>query len=523
MQESLLKPIVETSYLNTQNVGRYRCIMRYFYEQHQRLRYWLKPQDIFEGVIALNLLDEDYTLDQCQKDLNQLVEWGNLMPRHDGGRSATVEEYLRKKFRYQMTPYAVEIERLVSGLEKIRGYGGSLEPSLFENIAGNLNRLERESGQFPAGEAVALWEKTYGDFVKLTENASDYIASLQSTKVEELMLTEAFLAYKDSVTHYLQDFIQGLQRYAYKIEAALAFMEPVIVDTFLVNVQRDLAARPQLDEPVTPEEQLQRLQLEWQSMVRWFAGQENEPSDVYFLEQTTKDTIARIVRSALRIQEKHRMGVSRRRELDYLGKWFFTLETLDAAHLLAAHVFGLYRCRHFQGIDQKDSDNADMSMWQAAPNIRELRSRSRKRLRDTGTGSIKNRQERQQKAREDFLLTQQEVQAVLQDYLARQEVSIAELGPVSARERYYLLYWIGRCMTNKSRRILTPEGIGITLQMSAGGERAVLVCDDGELEMPNYLLTFSNGKVERSVAPTVTTKDSAEFKPVKASLFQAQV
>ena len=210
---------------------------------------------------------------------------------------------------------------------------------------------------------------------------------------------------------------------------------------------------------MTPQEQWERLQLEWQSMVRWFAGHENEPSDVYFLEQTTKDTIARIVRNALRIQEKHRLGVSRRRELDYLGRWFFALDDLHAAHRLAAHVFGLYRCRHFQGIDEKGSDSADVSMWQSAPNIRELRSRSRKRLRDTGTGSIRDQRERQQKARENFLLTRQEEMAVLQDYLARQEIRIADLEPVSARERYYLLYWIGRCMANKSRRILTPEGI----------------------------------------------------------------
>lgn len=491
MTVSLLKPIIETSYLNAQNVGRYRCIMRYFYEQHQRLRYWLKPLEVYDGVVAFGLLEEDYTLEQCQKDLNQLVEWNNLVPRHDGGRSATVEEYLRKKFRYQMTPYAVEIERLVAGLEKIRGYGGSLEPSLFESIDEQLNRLEKDAGQFPPGEAAALWDKIYGDFIKLTENASDYIASLQSTKVEELMLTEAFLAYKDSVTRYLQDFIQGLQRHAYKIEAVLSTVDRGVVSNFLSNVQRDLSARPQLDEPVTPEEQLDRLQLEWQSMVRWFAGHDNEPSDVYFLEQTTKDTIARIVRNALRIQEKHRLGVSRKRELDYLGKWFFSLEDINDSHRLAAHVFGLYRCRHFQGVDERGTDNADVSMWQAGPNIRELRSRSRKRLRDTGTGSIRDRRERQQQAKEKFLITQQEEMAVLQAYLARREIRIADLDPVSARERYYLLYWIGRCMANKSRRILTPEGIGISLEMPAGRERARLECEDGELDMPNYLLKFS--------------------------------
>ena len=61
MTENLLKPVVETSYLNAVNVGRYRCVMRCFYEQHQRLRYWLKPEEVFEGVMDYGLL-EDYTL-----------------------------------------------------------------------------------------------------------------------------------------------------------------------------------------------------------------------------------------------------------------------------------------------------------------------------------------------------------------------------------------------------------------------------------------------------------------------------
>ncbi|MHB1127630.1 MAG: DUF2397 family protein [Bacillota bacterium] len=69
MTHTLLKPIVELSYLiSAQNVARYRCIMRYFYEQHQRLRYWLRPEDVYEGVGRYELLD-NYTFEQCQKEV----------------------------------------------------------------------------------------------------------------------------------------------------------------------------------------------------------------------------------------------------------------------------------------------------------------------------------------------------------------------------------------------------------------------------------------------------------------------
>ncbi|QGP92545.1 hypothetical protein MGLY_19280 [Neomoorella glycerini] len=76
----------------------------------------------------------------------------------------------------------------------------------------------RRQGVFQPGEAEALWEELYGTFVRLTENASDYIASLQSARAEELMATEAFLAYKDAVTGYLQSFVQGLQRQLQRLE-----------------------------------------------------------------------------------------------------------------------------------------------------------------------------------------------------------------------------------------------------------------------------------------------------------------
>ncbi|MDN5313400.1 MAG: hypothetical protein PWQ68_2374, partial [Thermoanaerobacteraceae bacterium] len=44
----LLKPLDEARYLTAENAARYRIIMRFFYEQHQRLRYWLYKEDVFD-------------------------------------------------------------------------------------------------------------------------------------------------------------------------------------------------------------------------------------------------------------------------------------------------------------------------------------------------------------------------------------------------------------------------------------------------------------------------------------------
>jgi len=492
---TLLKAIPETSYLTAQNVGRYRCIMRFFYIQHQRLRYWLRPEDVYQGVRDMGLLPE-YTLELCQQDLNQLVEWDDLVPRHDGGRACTVEEYLRKRFRYQMTPYAVEIERLVLGLEKVRGYGGSLEPSLFETIEASLRGLEQWQGVFPAGAAESLWEELYGTFVRLTENASDYIHSLQSDKAEELMATEAFLAYKDAVTGYLQSFVQGLQRHAFKIEGLIPALDPQVIAAFLDAVTADSGRRPQLDEPFDAAAVRERLEAEWQSLVRWFVGTPTETSDVLFLEQATKDTIARLVRNALQIQEKRRSGVSRRRELDFLGRWFFSLDTVEEAHCLAAYAFGLYRTRHFQGSDAVDTDNPDASMWEVGPGRQRLRSRSRRRLHEGGPEPVISRRTKQEALRVGYLEEQRREQEMLRDFLRQGAVTISRMGTVTPSLRQQLLYWISRCQASRSRSILTPEGIRIALHLPRQGRRALLRAEDGTLDMPDYTLLFTATRAE---------------------------
>ena len=110
--------ISELRYINADNVTRYRAIMRYLYLQYERLSYWLSPEQIYAGVMEWNVL-KNYTQEQCQLDLDQLVAWKNLTYRHDGTRARTVEEYLRKKYQYLITPYSIELERFLGNIRMI--------------------------------------------------------------------------------------------------------------------------------------------------------------------------------------------------------------------------------------------------------------------------------------------------------------------------------------------------------------------------------------------------------------------
>ena len=86
---------------------------------------------------------------------------------------------------------------MVQSLESMgESFGGSLERTLFEHLLEGLLLLTRtlSAPESPVTYAIVelspeeinhLWEDVYGDFRKLTENATDYLAHLESEKVEE--------------------------------------------------------------------------------------------------------------------------------------------------------------------------------------------------------------------------------------------------------------------------------------------------------------------------------------------------
>ncbi len=58
-------------------------------------------------------------MEQLVQDLEALVKWKNLTPIQDPGKVYTIADYKNKQYRYTMSEYAVEIERLTVRLENL--------------------------------------------------------------------------------------------------------------------------------------------------------------------------------------------------------------------------------------------------------------------------------------------------------------------------------------------------------------------------------------------------------------------
>ena len=90
--EKLTKPITEVNYLRAENVDRYRLIIRFFFEQYEKINYWLYKEDVYEALKQTNLFP-DYTIEMCQSDLQALLEWKNLIAMQDSSKVSTIEEF----------------------------------------------------------------------------------------------------------------------------------------------------------------------------------------------------------------------------------------------------------------------------------------------------------------------------------------------------------------------------------------------------------------------------------------------
>lgn len=78
------------------------------------------PDEIYRELAQTSFF-ATYTEEQLSQDLAQLESWGNLTAQQEVTRARNIAEFKRKKFRYQCTPYTVEIERMV---ERLGGAGG---------------------------------------------------------------------------------------------------------------------------------------------------------------------------------------------------------------------------------------------------------------------------------------------------------------------------------------------------------------------------------------------------------------
>ena len=488
VSDKLTKPLTEVKYLNAENVSRYRCIMRIFFENYEKLRYWLYQEDVYEEMIQ-DPHFADYKLEQCQQDLAMLTEWKNLNTIQDTKKVASIDEFKNKKYRYQMTEYSVEIERLVLRLENLFIEGASLEPTLLERIRRSVEKFPVMAGK-DKNEVYTWWTDLNNDFVRLNQNYQDYIRDLNSVRAEEMMHTKEFLVFKDRLIEYLRSFIKGLQRNVGVIEENLCLQNEEIKRQIFEKVIDYELAIPRMDVEVSREMIEQKVQGRYQSIYDWFVGSEGQENEAGKLFDATNDIIRRITRYAAQLSEKNALGANRKEEYRKVAELFLRCQDVMEAHKMSAMVFGMECPQHLSGEMIRETDSMNIGVYEEQPMELTLKPRVRTYREKSRRSAIRESAEEKQETRRKLLEKQKEEMEKLRALEVKGQIQFDKLPILEPRIREILLKWLSDAMESADFSARTDDGRRYILDRSHAEETCVVHCEDGNFTMPKLSLVF---------------------------------
>ena len=488
VSDKLIRPLTEAKYLNADNVSRYRCIMRIFFENYEKLRYWMYQEDIYEEMIR-DPYFADYRPEQCQQDLAMLVEWKNLNTIQDTRKVASIEEFKNKKYRYQMSEYSVEIERLVLRLENLFIEGASLEPTLLERIRREIERFP-EMAEVDGNEVYTWWTDLNNDFVRLNQNYQDYIRDLNSVKAEEMMHTKEFLVFKDRLIEYLRSFIKGLQRNVGVIEESLRSQKEEVRETVFGKIIEYELLIPRMEVEISRPMIEEKIRGRFQSIYNWFVGAEGAENEAGKLFDATNEIIRRITRYAAQLSEKNALGANRKEEYKKAAELFLRCNDLPEAHKMSAMVFGIERPWHLAGDLIRETDSMNQGVYEEVPLQFTLKPRVRTYREKSKRSGIRESAEQKQETRRKLLQKQKEEMEKLQQLEKKGRIDFAELPVLEPRIREILLKWLSDAMEDADFTARTDDGRRYVLDRTHAGEKCVVHCEDGNFTMPRMAIVF---------------------------------
>lgn len=462
--------------------------MRIFFEHYEKLKYWLYQEEVYEEMIQDSLF-ADYRPEQCQQDLTMLTEWKNLNTIQDTKKVASIEEFKNKKYRYQMSEYSVEIERLVIRLENLYIEGASLEPTLLERIRRSIERFS-EMAEKSKEEVYTWWQDLNNDFVRLNQNYQDYIRDLNSVRAEEMMHTREFLVFKDRLIEYLRSFIKGLQKNVGVIEENLRLQkEETKAQVFEKVVAYELAI-PRMDIEVSKDMIEQKIEGRFQSIYDWFVGSEGQENEAGKLFDATNDIIRRITRYAAQLSEKNALGANRKEEYRKVAELFLKCRDVEEAHKMSAMIFGMERPQHLSGDLVRETDSMNIGVYEESPLEIGLKPRVRTYREKSRRSAIRESAEQKQETRQKLLQRQKEENLKLKKLERNGEINFADLPVIEPRIREILLKWLSDALESADFSSRTDDGRRYVLDRSHIKETCVVHCVDGNFTMPKMSIVF---------------------------------
>lgn len=347
----VLEQIQEVKYLSQENSNRYRAIMRFFYSKYEEAEYWLYKEEIYDEV---KQAIGDYQLEECERDLEFLIENNSLKRLQDTKNINTLNDFKYKNFRYQMTNNAVVIERMTLELEEMEVKVASLEPRLFERINHLIKQLI-DIYSCDENKIYELWTDLNADFKNLNEQYQDFLKQFHEAKTEELLQSEAFLAFKSSMINYINNFISSYIKSASSIKNNLLNIDDDKITYLMDSLVSHQRKAPKISSEFNYDK-LRKVNLgKWQSLRKWFIS-DTSLSEGERLLEATQNVIEKMYKYASSLIELHGNMINRKEEYVHICHLFDKMTTMEEANSLSLSVFGVMKAQHYKGISELNTD-----------------------------------------------------------------------------------------------------------------------------------------------------------------------
>ena len=479
--EKLTKQISETKYLSTENSYRYRPIMRCFYNHYERLEYWLYKEDVF-NELKDNEIFINYTLEECERDLETLTDWLSLAKMQDTKNASSIEEFKNKKFRYQLTEYATEIERLTIALEEMEIKTASLEPKLFDRIRISLTTFENTTN-LTDEEVNNLWTNLNDDFTKLNQNYQDFLKKFNEPKSEELLQSVLFLRFKSEIIKYLREFVKGYQKNIHYIKSSISKIDEPIQEEFLNKLNNYHKKTPIFtkDFDFNYFKEVNRGKIN--NIFKWFNGTSYTQSEGEKLMTTTDNIIVKITKYANSLVELRGNMTNRKEEYKHLCKLFDKITNIDTANQYASVIFGIENVRHFIGYSNINTDTI-INTYDTPPIEMLLSSRTKSRKEKIKIEPIINKSEQKRKLLEEYRKNQEKNKRILKRLIKDKKITLTDEINLSKIERRY----IQKLLSTPNKKE-TEFGLSYYINKKIG--KCKIISEDGIFYMDSLEIEFN--------------------------------
>ncbi|MDL4774538.1 MULTISPECIES: TIGR02677 family protein [Thermomonosporaceae] len=435
------------------------------------------------------------TVETVAAKLEQLRHWGNLIPSSRPVRAGSIREYHRVRSRYQLSTLGERVQRQADAILAEADAAREVSRELLALVARGLHDLDEQSADLGGIEPRAALERIstlFAQFGQFADSVRDFYAYLGQVIFRYDLDTAEFTGFKELLLDYAETITDDVAHCAPQIKASIGGLWPRLPD-LLADID---AADPGLSALARADVQVQRSRGrdldDWAGLRAWFFDEDGQGSQVDQLRDATLRALQALLANAKRMIASSTGGLSRRRDLLRLARWFDEVDDTTAHDLFTA-AFGLYGARHLGLAPDAEQEVPATSSWSDGPAIAVPIA-----LRNRGTRAAKGRTS----GPEDYAAQRDRLRREAEEETRRQHAAAAELraaGPglagvrLSAAATRLLLDLLARSLAGAPPRFEEAEAADDDLDLRlrlvrTSGEGGVIHGADGDLALDGLVL-----------------------------------